>query len=116
MIGDPRFAPHNLHLDDPEVFREMDPQLRALQRLPIAYRYPMLEHLPVDQPGVYSITGGRRVGKSTVLKQWMADLLDSGVRPQRILYLTGELIDDHHALVSLLGVCRIGSTERSTGC
>ena len=33
----------------------------------------------------------------------MADLLDSGVRPQRILYLTGELIDDHHALVSLLG-------------
>ena len=103
MIGDPRFAPHNLHLDDPELFRRMDPQLRELQRLPIAYRYPMLEHLPVDQPGVYSITGGRRVGKSTVLKQWMADLLDSGVPPQRILYLTGELIDDHHALVSLLG-------------
>ena len=43
------------------------------------------------------------MGKSTVLKQWMADLLDSGVLPQRILYLTGELIDDHHALVSLLG-------------
>ena len=102
MIGDPRFAPHNLHLDDPAVFRTMDPQLRELQRLPIAYRYPILAHLPVDQPGVYSITGGRRVGKSTVLKQWMADLLDAGVQPQRILYLTGELIDDHHALVSLL--------------
>ena len=103
MIGDPRFAPHNLHLDDPDVFRAMDPQLRELKRLPIAYRYPMLGHLPVDRPGVYSITGGRRVGKSTVLKQWVADLLDAGVRPQRILYLTGELIDDHHALVSLLG-------------
>ena len=99
---DPRFAPHNLHLDDPALFRTMDPQLRELQRLPIAYRYPILAHLPVDQPGVYSITGGRRVGKSTVLKQWMADLLDAGVQPQRILYLTGELIDDHHALVSLL--------------
>ena len=103
MVRDPRFAPHNFHLDDPEVFRRMDPQLRELQRLPIAYRYPMLEHLPVDQPGVYSITGGRRVGKSTLLKQWMDDLLISGVQPQRILYLTGELIDDHHALVSLLG-------------
>ena len=99
---DPRFAPHNLHLDDPALFRTMDPQLRELQRLPIAYRYPILAHLPVDQPGVYSITGGRRVGKSTVLKQWMADLLHAGVQPQRILYLTGELIDDHHALVSLL--------------
>ena len=62
---DPRFAPHNLHLDDPALFRTMDPQLRELQRLPIAYRYPILAHLPVDQPGVYSITGGRRVGKST---------------------------------------------------
>ncbi len=103
MAADPRFAPHNLHLDDPAVFRAMDPQLRELQRLPVAYRYPILEHLPVDRPGVYSITGGRRVGKSTVLKQWMADLMEAGVRPQRIVYLTGELIDDHHALVSLLG-------------
>ena len=103
MLADPRFAPHNLHLDDPGVFRTMDPQLRELQRSPLAYRYPLLRHLPVDQPGVYSITGSRRVGKSTVLKQWMADLLDAGVQPRRIVYLTGELIDDHHALVSLLG-------------
>lgn len=80
----------------------MDPQLRELRRLPVAYRYPVLAHLPADQPGIYSITGGRRVGKSTVLKQWMCDLLDRGVNPQRILYLTGELIDDHHALVALV--------------
>lgn len=80
----------------------MDPQLRELRRLPVAYRYPILAHLPADQPGIYSITGGRRVGKSTVLKQWMGDLLDRGVNPQRILYLTGELIDDHHALVALI--------------
>ena len=80
----------------------MDPQLRELRRLPFAYRYPILAHLPVDEPGIYSITGGRRIGKSTVLKQWMCDLLDRGVPPQRIFYLTGELVDDHHALVALL--------------
>lgn len=101
-VSDPRFAPHNLHLEDAELFRTMDPQLRELRRLPVAYRYPILAHLPADQPGIYSITGGRRVGKSTVLKQWMCDLLDRGVDPQRILYLTGELIDDHHALVALI--------------
>ena len=113
MNTDPRFAPHNLHLDDPEAFRTMDPQLRELRRVPIAYRYPILAHLPANQPGVYSITGGRRVGKSTVLKQWMADLLDAGVQPRRILYLSGELIDDHHALVSLLGrVAPDGSPAR----
>ena len=102
MATDPRFAPHNIHLEDPELFRTLDPQLRELRRLPIAYRYPLLARLPVDQPGIYSITGGRRVGKSTVLKQWMADLLDRGVSAERILYLTGELIDDHHTLVALL--------------
>ena len=67
----------------------MDPQLRELRRLPFAYRYPILAHLPVNEPGIYSITGGRRIGKSTVLKQWMCDLLDQGVPPQRIFYVTG---------------------------
>ena len=101
-VVDPRFAPHNLQLEDPALFRTMDPQLRELRRLPVAYRYPILGHLPVDEPGIYSITGGRRIGKSTALKQWMCDLLDRGVPPQRILYVTGELIDDHHTLVELL--------------
>jgi hypothetical protein len=32
----------------------------------------------------------------------MADLLKSGVAAERIAYLTGELIDDHHSLVRLL--------------
>ena len=32
----------------------------------------------------------------------MCDLLDQGVPPQRIFYVTGELVDDHHALVALL--------------
>lgn len=36
------------------------------------------------------------------MKQWMADLLQSGVAPKCIAYLTGELIDDHHSLVRLL--------------
>ena len=111
MTVDPRFAPHNTHREDPSRFSTLDPQLRELGRLPIAYRYPLLARLPVDQPGIYSITGGRRVGKSTVLKQWMADLLNRGVSPERILYLTGELIDDHHALVALLARTGLGRSD-----
>ncbi|MDE0033781.1 MAG: ATP-binding protein [Deltaproteobacteria bacterium] len=90
----------------------MDPQLRELRGLPFTYRYPILAHLPINQPGIYSITGGRRIGKSTVLKQWMCDLLDRGVAPQRIFYVTGELVDDHHALVALL---TRGAPDRSPG-
>ena len=32
----------------------------------------------------------------------MADLLKSGVLPKYIMYFTGEVIDDHHSLVSLI--------------
>lgn len=44
--------------------------------------------------------GGRQVGKTTVLKQWMADLVQSGVPGKAIQFLTGELIDNHHSLLT----------------
>lgn len=99
---DPRFAPHNTHLEAPESFSRLDPHLRCLKRQRLVYRFPLLEHLPRHKPGIYSITGGRQIGKSTVLKQWMADMLAAGVTPSQLVYFTGEVIDDHHALVQLL--------------
>ena len=52
--------------------------------------------------GVYTITGGRQVEKTTLLKQWMCHLIQSGAAPSCIAYLTGELIDDHHSLIQIL--------------
>jgi hypothetical protein len=57
---------------------------------PLPYRSPLLDRLKLLGPGVYSLTGGRQVGKTTVLKQWMAELLKSGADPQRVCYLAGE--------------------------
>lgn len=99
---DPRFLPHNAHRDDPDAFRDLDPQLRALGRQRFVARPRLLDRLPTDQPGLYSLGGGRQVGKTTLLKLWMAQLLERGTDPARIAYLTGELIDDHHSLVRLL--------------
>jgi len=99
---DIRFSPHNTHLEDPEAFVKRDPHLRQLQQQPLVHHSQLLDQLPRQQPGIYTISGGRQIGKTTLLKQWMADLLKSGVAPERIAYLTGELIDDHHSLVRLL--------------
>ena len=96
---DTRFLPHNSHLTDDRAFRERDPQLRHLSECPFEHRSRLLDELPASTPGVYSLGGGRQTGKSTLLKQWMAELLDSGVPAQAIAYLSGELIDDHHALL-----------------
>jgi len=100
---DIRFAPHNTHLEDPETFKARDPHLRQLSRQAFVHRSHLLEELPSNTPGVYTIGGGRQIGKTTLMKQWMALLMQSGVAPNRIVYFTGELIDDHHALVRLVG-------------
>lgn len=99
---DIRFAPHNTHLEDPEDFEKRDPNLRQLQNLPLVYRSPFLDLLPRNEPGIYTITGGRQIGKTTLIKQWMAELLQTRVVPANMVYLTGELIDDHHSLVRML--------------
>jgi len=98
---DPRFLPHNTHLEEPQRFAERDPQLRLLARQTYVHRPSLLDRLP-DIPGIYTVGGGRQVGKTTLLKQWMGELLDRGVAPAAIGFFSGELIDDHHALLYLL--------------
>lgn len=99
-------AIHNMHWREPGRFRDLDPHLRSLQELPLVYRFPLLENLPASVPGIYSVTGGRQVGKTTLLKQYMADLLDAGTAPRAVAYLPGEMIDDHHALVRVYSAYR----------
>ena len=98
---DTRFLPHNSHLEGESSFELLDPNLRRLGKVPLVYRSPLLDTLP-RQSGIYTITGGRQVGKTTLLKQWMQCLLADGIPPAAIIYLSGELIDDHHSLVRLI--------------
>lgn len=99
---DPRFLPHNSHLEDSAGFATQDPQLRRLYRQPYQYRSEILQQLSVDTAGIFTLGGGRQIGKTTLLKQWMADLLAKGIDPQAIAFFSGELIDDHHSLLALL--------------
>ena len=66
---DPRFLPHNSHLNDVRRFAETDPQLRHLAGCPHQHRSSLLDRLPTSAPGIYSLGGGRQTGKSTLLKQ-----------------------------------------------
>ena len=94
------FQIHNSHLEG--SFSDLDPHLRRLRDQPLIYRFPLLDRLPRNQPGIYTVGGGRQIGKTTLLKQWMADLLATGLDPARLRFFTGELIDDHHSLVRLV--------------
>jgi predicted AAA+ superfamily ATPase len=99
---DIRFMPHNSHLEDSASFADRDPHLRQLKRQVWIHRSDLLDQFPTKTQGIYTLGGSRQIGKSTMAKQWMAELLGKGVQPNRIIYLTGELIDDHHSLVRLM--------------
>ena len=99
---DSRFEPYNTHHVAPEAFWKLDKHLRALKAQVYQYQHPLIEELPRTIPGIYTIGGSRQIGKTTLLKQWMAALMEGGIPPQSIIFMTGELIDDHHVLVDSL--------------
>lgn len=99
---DRRFFAHNTHLRSPESYWETDPQLSYLKTQRFIHYSSLLTHFPTEVPGIYTLGGGRQVGKSTLLKQWIAKLLVDGKDPQSIAFFSGELIEDFHTLVRLL--------------
>lgn len=99
---DTKFILHNRHLDELKRFVDNDPQLHRLKKQKYIYQSPIIKQLPTTIPGIYTVGGGRQIGKTTLLKQWMLSLLEQGISPQAIAFFSGELIDDHHALLDLI--------------
>lgn len=102
FMSDPQFIIHNSHLEGPDQFGLRDPQLRILSKQKYVYLPPLVEHLPNKIPGIYTIFGGRQIGKTTLSKQWMQYLLRQGVQPESIVYFTGEVIVDHLSMIRQL--------------
>ena len=99
---DTRFLPHNTHLEKPEVFFKQDPHLKLLEKQALVHRSHLLNQIPRYISGIFTLSGGRQTGKTTLLKQWKAELLERRVPTNAIAYLTGELVDDHHSLIRLV--------------
>jgi hypothetical protein len=71
----PRQQPHHLHGPVATDFVAQDPtQLRVWVQLS-AYRLPLLDAVPHDTPGTYTLVGSRQIGKSTRKLQGCAAVL-----------------------------------------
>lgn len=93
------FVIHNQFKESLSRYRQHDPHLKKIKDLPLIYHSPLLEEFKLYNPGIYLITGGRQVGKTTFLKQFILRLLEKRkANPENILFLSGELIDTHHVL------------------
>lgn len=83
-----QFARQNRWWLDPAGI-ERDRHLRQLTQAPIRWEPPL--PFRFDRDAVYTLRGPRQVGKSTILKRQIADLLATGWPPRAILYLDVEL-------------------------
>lgn len=101
-LMDPRFQPNNSHLENAETFSKTDPHLKRLYTAKYVYHSPLIDALPRDEPAIITLGGGRQIGKTTLLKQWMEKLLKEGVLPQAICFFSGELISDHMSLYNII--------------
>ncbi|MBY0462405.1 MAG: ATP-binding protein [Alphaproteobacteria bacterium] len=98
-----RFFEHNKHWQSLQQFEENDPQLRKLKTQVFVHNPYIIYELPFDIPGIYTLVGGRQIGKTTNLKQWMQYLLEKkNISSQDIFFMTGEIINDHLALIQLI--------------
>jgi predicted AAA+ superfamily ATPase len=89
------FQIHNLFRESPERFFKEDPHLRRAALQPFSYVSPLVDTPEFLLPGILMVTGGRQVGKTTCLKQFIAKLLrEELVAPDHISFLAGELIRD----------------------
>lgn len=99
---DTKFLIHNLHHESIQEFEGRDPNLRKLKSEHYQYVAPLIAQLPTQIPGIFTLGGGRQVGKTTFLKQWMLHLLTQDVEPNHIAFLTGDLIENHNQLFELI--------------
>lgn len=96
------FLPNNAHLEAPQDFARLDTHLRRMSQQTYIFESPIIDQLPLNIPGIYNLGGGRQVGKTTLLKQWMLSLLKRGVTPTAICFLSCELIVDEQSLYRIV--------------
>ena len=68
------------------------------------YPKKLFKEIPSDKPGIYTLRGPRQVGKTTFLKLYAKRLIEEGVEPSRIFFLTCDGIKDRFELAETLKV------------
>lgn len=95
------FLIHNQFKESIRRYELHDPQLKRISGLSFQYCSHLIHEKSFSIPGVYLIAGGRQIGKTTFLKQYILHLLKSKKAFEyQVHYLAGELIMDQHQLRS----------------
>ncbi|MCD6220605.1 ATP-binding protein [bacterium] len=97
------FRLHNLFRESIQTYLNNDPHLRNLKEVKFVFRSPLENSIPLHIPGIYILTGGRQVGKSTLIKLLIRNLLTrKRVNSSQIYYIPCDLLERYQELVSVM--------------
>lgn len=97
------YLSHNRFWDDPSRFDELDPHLSLLKGLKFIHPFDWWKEIDWKEPGIYILTGGRQIGKSTSTKLLIKYLIEKKqFSPRNIFYLPCDQVDDHHHLTRVI--------------
>lgn len=93
------FINHNLFINGLDEFKSNDPHLFSLKGLKFVHPLDWWAAIRWDEPGIYILTGGRQIGKTTSTKLLIKYVLEQNIfPPTAIFYLPCDQIDSHHHL------------------
>lgn len=97
------FKRHNLFLEDLELFKNNDPHLSLLKGLKYVYTSNWWNQIDWAVFGIYILTGGRQIGKSTSTKLLIEHIIGKKIfSPKQVFYLPCDQIDDYHHLFRII--------------
>lgn len=84
---------------------QFDPVIREYSRHSIKWRPKILDELNLGKDGIYILEGARGVGKTTILKLLIRQLLkEDGVKPNNIFYYSCHNVETNEQLNELIKI------------
>ena len=81
---------------------EEDIKVKEFLTAPVKWRPRILKYMPLDRDVIYSVRGPRQVGKTTLVKILIRDLLEANTNPFDILYYACDLVRTPAMLYELI--------------
>ena len=80
---------------------ENDVHIKKLKGLKYIYEPQLFKSSDLKEDAVYTLRGARQVGKTTLVKLIIKDLLDRSINPRNIFYYSMDLVKDDRELFEI---------------
>lgn len=98
-----------------DFFRE--PSLERLEKVPKILSHPVKNRIRLEKDRIFIMKGPRQIGKTTLVKLLMKELLQNGTSPEALLYLAMDIagLKDEHELFTALVTYNEFTTVKTPG-